>query len=209
MSRKVLPVWLGLALVLVAGVTHAEEGRVVGGMTPLAEEFLAQSIALTGKCRGVLVRECRVGVPGSEVTPAAIRLMDRICNRAVRAFDTFIAENKLGRAHSRPLTWSMSLLPDGSCFRCLNDMKYRFAHRYVQRNLWGYTGLYQRYTFIINEICEGGAPNPIWRRAWVHELFHALSMHSGVFDAHADNDADRVRTDERLAAKFERAVLGQ
>lgn len=92
---------LCLALMLLAGFAHATQDRVSGIMMPLPQELLRKPIALSGKCQGVVVREWRVGVRGSQVTPAAIRLMDSICKRDVETFDTFIERYQFARRTRR------------------------------------------------------------------------------------------------------------
>lgn len=191
------------------GAAEEREPPSARVMTPLPEEQLPKAIWLSGKCSGIAIREWVVTNNGSVRKPAAIRYMDRLCNQAVGAFGAFAAERKLVPAHSEQFNWRISLLPDGDCYRCLNDLKYRFAYRAVQRPVWGYTGLYERYSFLLNEIYVVGVPDRMWRRVWVHELFHALSMHYGIFWAHADDNEERARIDERYAREFVDVVLSK
>lgn len=198
---------LGFAASLVTGAARAELGADSFTMTPLPEELLSKPITLSDACDGVVVREWREGGAGTEASPAAVRVMDRLCTHAVAVFDGFIERHGLERAHSLPFRWSVSVLPDEDCHRCLNDLTYRFSTRFAQIEVWGYTSLDDRFIFILNQVLVSGRPGPLWQRVWVHELFHALSMHYGIFASHAETDAKRVKIDERFAKKFETAVL--
>ncbi|MBE7483093.1 MAG: hypothetical protein HS104_24360 [Polyangiaceae bacterium] len=200
---------VALAATLITGVARAELGAKSFTMTPLAEEMLSEPITLSDKCDGVVVREWREGGPGTEATPAAIRVIDKLCNRALGAFEGFIDRHGLARVHSQPFTWSVSVIPDEDCYRCLNDMTYRFSRRSAQVEVWGYTSLNHRFIFILNQVQVNGKPGLLWQKVWVHELFHALSMHYGIFESHAGTDAKRVKIDERYAKKFEVDVLGK
>ena len=208
---KVLPLMsaVGLSATLVAGAARAEMGAGSFTMTPLADEMLSKPITLSDKCDGVVVREWRETDPGTEATPAAIRVMDRLCNRALGAFERFTDRHGLERVHSLPFSWSVSVLPDEDCYRCLNDLTYRFSTRFAQIEVWGYTSLTHRFIFVLNQVQVNGKPGLLWQKVWVHELFHALSMYYGIFESHAGTAAKRVKIDERYAKKFEVEVLGK
>lgn len=60
-------------------------------------------------------------------------------------------------------------------------MAYRFSTRPAQLEVWGCTSLTHRFIFIFNQVQENGKPGLLGRKVWVHELFHALSMHYGIF----------------------------
>ena len=200
---------VALAATLVTGAARAEMGAESFTMTPLADEMLLNPITLSDKCEGVVVREWREGEPGTEATRAAIRVMDRLCNRALGAFERFTDRHGLERVHSLPFSWSVSVIPDGDCYRCLNDLTYRVSSRSEQIEVWGYTSLTHRFIFILNQVQVNGKPGVLWQKIWVHELFHALSMYYGIFESHAGTDAKRVKIDERYAKKFEVEVLGK
>lgn len=191
------------------GGVRAETGPESFTMTPLADEMLSQPVTLSGTCDGVVVREWREGDPGTERTPAAIRVMDRLCNRALGAFEGFIDRHGLERVHSLPFSWSVAVIPDEDCYRCLNDLTYRFSTRSAQIDVWGYTSLTHRFIFILNQVQVSGKPSLLWQKVWVHKLFHALSKHYGIFESHAGTDAKRAKVDERYAKKFEVDVLGK
>jgi hypothetical protein len=165
----------------------AEDGRVAGHMRPLPAELLAQPLKLD--C-GLTVMEWRGAVPNTDRAA-------RLCRLATRNFLPFIASKGLEREHGRAFEWKAALLPDGTCYRCLNDERWRFSRRAARGNLTGYTSFTNRYSFLLADPSHGEFDVTL-----VHELFHAQSFFYGLFDRHADNDEDRVRIDERLAAEF-------
>lgn len=191
---------LGL-LVALPVPAHADE-PTTGPMTPLPSELLPKPIRLTGGCSGVVIREWRDGEPSKK----AIRLLDVLCRGAVAAFAGFAEQQGWKPDRVGRLSWSVALLPNGHCHRCLNDLEGRFAERAGMGDLVGYTNRNDDYVFITSEILDtNGKPKAIWVESWVHELWHAMSQSSGVYYQHlwADEDAD-----EKLAQKFVRHVLG-
>lgn len=188
----------------------ADEAQVVGHMTPLPSEELASPIILSGRCSAVVVREWEVDGPGSARTPAAIRLLDRLCNRAVKAFPKFVERQGLEAKVTRHprFSWNVALIPDGYGYRRMNDRKFRFLDRMPPGDLWAYTARDPRYVFLTNQVFERGArPRHIWEVSWVHELFHAMSMNAGIFDSHSSSDLEKAWIDEEYAERFQREVF--
>lgn len=192
-----------LAVGYLVGLTipaHADE-RQTGPMTPLASELLAKPVRLTGSCSGVVVREWH-----GDRSMKAVKLLDVVCRGAVAAFGGFAEEQGLKPVRAEKLGWSVALLPNGHCSRCMNDLAGRFAERAGMGDLVGYTARRDHYVFITSEIFDvDGKPKPIWVESWVHELWHALSQSSGVFYREHWGDED---IDEQYAQKFVRHVLG-
>jgi hypothetical protein len=89
------------------------------------------------------------------------------------------------------------LLPDSEQYRGLNDTSYRFYDRQYQDPVWAYTSYDYNYIFIVNDT-ELSNFNTIF----THEIFHALSMSSGIFDSHPGDKYAKYATDEYLAIKF-------
>lgn len=186
-------------LVGLAIPAHADE-RQTGPMTPLASELLAKPIRLTGSCSGVVIREWH-----GDRSKKAIKLLDILCRGAVAAFPGFLQEQGLKPVRPEKLSWNVALLPDGHCYRCLNDREHRFAARTLLGDLWGYTNRADQYVFLTNEIFDySGTPKPIWVESVVHELWHAMSQSSGVY---YQNWGDE-EIDEQYARKFVGYVLG-
>lgn len=160
-------------------------------MKPFTNELLNKPISLP--C-GVTIREWR---GQSKPSPEAIKMMDSLCTKALNNFKPFIESQGLRSPRSGSLSWNWSIVPDGHCYRCLNDTKFRFAERFVRDELWGYTGRDQRYTFTISTV-----KRPIFKKVFTHEMFHAMSMYYGLYDQHSQDDYVKTETDEQLAEKF-------
>lgn len=182
-------------------------------MTPLPEELLAQPITLTRGCAKVVVREWVVDGPGSDRTERAIAHMDRVCNLAVDAFPRFIKRAHLAwRVKNKaPFEWNVSVIRRGRCHRCMNDYVDRFRNRFPSPSgattFAAYTTRDERFSFVDNDISfPEGRHTTWWVTVWVHELFHAMSMHSGIFDSHSRSDVEKVRKDEVYARRFQREL---
>ena len=181
-----------LALMLVAGGALADGRPLIHGhMKPLQSELLAQPIKLQD-CPGLTIREWRGGRSSD-----AIRHLNQICKRAIAEFPKFIAMKGLKKLNDEPFEYSISLIPNSKNYRSMNDVRYRFANRFVKGLLWAYTSRDKKYIFMVNTIHIPEIP-----MIFSHELFHALSMHYGIFDSHALFDKDKVRIDEGLADEF-------
>jgi hypothetical protein len=193
--RRITAALFGVALVALAALAltwppsgaQAAGGRVRGHMKPLVTELLSRPIEL--EC-GVIVNEWR-GYPRDEAK------IQRLCRLATEEFFPFIDRKGIRPDHRREFRWSAALLPNGECYRCLNDEQWRFAKRAAHGNLTGYTSFTNRYSFLL-----GNTRHREFDVTLVHELFHAQSYYYGLFDRHADDDDERVRLDEQLAVEF-------
>ena len=183
--RAVPAILSGIALMVASAVASAEP------MTPLPSEYLDQPIHLT--C-GLVIREWH---GASRPSSAAVAKMDRLCADATLRFRPFLEKHGLGPRATGPFDWSEALIPDGYCHRCLNDTRWRFERRFVHGDVWGYTGIFEQYSFVVSDTLL-----PIFPLVFVHELFHAMSMFYGVFEAHPGSDWDKVEADEQLARAF-------
>lgn len=174
-----------LAIVLVAGVATADQ-KMVGHMAPFPKEKLANPVTLD--C-GATVQEAR----GINLDYAHLNAM---CTHAYSNFFKYIDAKGLKYNHRAPFRWSLSFLPEDNCYRCLNDEKYRFKHRFVKGRLIGYTDKDHRYAFMSN------IRDQEFNDTFVHELFHSMSMYYGVYSNHPGNNAQKTAADEKLAVEF-------
>lgn len=174
-----------LAIVLVASTAFADT-RVVGHPTPLPEELLENPVTLN--C-GATVRE----VDGPTPNYANLNSM---CTHAHSNFFKFIEAKGLRTQHRRAFTWNLSFIPESASYRDLNDERYRFHNRFIRGRVIGYTSRNHRYAFMSSRI------DSEYNVTFVHELFHSMSMHYGVYDNHPGTWAEKTATDERLAVEF-------
>lgn len=166
--------------------------KIVGHMDPFPYERLAAPIALAD-CPGYTIYEWR----GTKPSQKYIDRLNGICNRAMREFWPFIAAKGLKPLNDEPFKYSMALLPDTKTYRGMNDIKYRFAYRYIKDEVWAYTSRDMHWMWMVSSIDIKEIP-----QIFSHETFHAMSVHYGLFDAHANTVAERVRIDEELAQEF-------
>ena len=179
-----------LSLILSQGLATAD-AKIIGHMIPLDQELLDQSLTIPN-CSGLIIREWR-----GEFDNTDLDKLGEICKLTQDSFHSFLAQNRLEPQHDRPFNWSISIIPDGQCYRCMNDVKYRFRYRFVPQEVWGYTGRNERYTFTVNNI-----QMTLYKTIFTHELFHAMSMHYGIFDSHDDDNKEKLIKDEALARAF-------
>lgn len=173
------------AALLVSGVARAD-ARVVGHMPPFPEEMLDPPVTLT--C-GATVREARSFTPD-------YRRLNRLCTRATTHFFPFIERKGLEVTHREPFAWGISFLPERTCYRCLNDEAYRFRYRQAKGAVIGYTDKNSEYFFMTTIVDRE------FSVTFVHELFHALSMFYGIYDAHPGSWESKAAADEKLAVEF-------
>jgi hypothetical protein len=185
------------ALILLGAPTARAEEPIEGHMEPLASELLAQPVALG--C-GAVIREWR----GSAVDAAVIQNLEDLCARSLVAFRPFLARHGLAVVKNHPFTFQVSLIPDEHGYRGLNDRTYRFRDRPGSEDVWGYTSYASAYFFMLSD-----PQHPAFARTFVHELFHALSWHHGVFAAHAGAYAQKLAQDEALARLFADEILSK
>jgi hypothetical protein len=173
------------AIILTASTALADQ-RILGHMTPLPNEFLADPVTLD--C-GITVQEAR------GITLDYPRL-NSLCTHAYANFFKFIDAKGLKTSHRASFKWNASFLPEKPCYRCLNDEAYRFKYRHVHGNLIGYTDKDVGYAFM------SSVRDAQFNTTFVHELFHSMSMYYGVYDNHPGNWAAKTAADEVLAQDF-------
>ena len=137
------------------------EIKTPGHMEPFPEDKLSKPIYLTDRCSNVSIEEW------SNKSKPDIKKLSKLCNVAVNNFEK---QGKLFR-------WQLSFLPDGYCYRCLNDIEYRFIERSSRHYIDAYTTQTYRYSFLPNDL-----KNKKFDLYFIHELYHALSMFYGIYD---------------------------
>jgi len=135
-------------------------------MQPLASERLNNPIELD--C-GIFIKEWRGGKKD-------IKLVNKLCSKSLDYYPAFLKKHNLKRKHTWIFRFSMALVPDGRCSRCMNDLDDRFVERPQQSILIGYTSANQRWTYLI-----GDTYHPEFKVTFVHELFHALNVFYGLW----------------------------
>ena len=182
-----------ILIALSIGVPAVADSKVVGHMTPLPAERLDNPITLPD-CPGLVIQEWR----GSTPTPIERIRLNALCKLAMENFEPFLQKHNLNKRHNRSFAWGGSIIPDGKCYRCMNDTKYRFAQRSLKQELYGYTGKWERWLFTVNNTNSN-----YYRTIFTHELWHALSMHYGVYDNHhPTSNHQRTMIDEEYAKAF-------
>ena len=177
----------------------AGDHKTIGPMYALPKEQLAQPIELT--C-GAIIQEFRISTSQTKSVNHRISVarLNRICTHVQSNFFIFIEARGLKTNHERPFVWNISFLPEASCYRCLNDERYRFYHRFViGRVLIGYTDYESDYMFVISNMGD-----PFFDGVFAHELFHSFSMFYGVYDNHPGSVEEKTATDEVLVEEFTR-----
>jgi len=165
------------------------ERGIVGPMAALPEELLKEPIHLT--C-GAVIREMRGG------NTINLEVLNRICSEAKSSFEPFLAAQGIAVQQASPFAWNLSFLPSGDCYRCLNDERYRFRHRVVlDRNLIGYTDVAERTIFLTSDAWDAA-----FRLVFVHELFHAFSIHYRLLADSPGTWQERYVAEEVLAGDF-------
>jgi hypothetical protein len=158
-------------------------------MAPLPEERLREPIPLA--C-GAVIREIRGG------NSINLDVLNRICSEVSSSFLPFLEAQGIEPRVSTPFAWDLSFLPSGDCYRCLNDERYRFRHRVVlDRDLIGYTDVSERTIFLTSDAWDAA-----FRLVFVHELFHAFSMHYRLFADRSLPWQERYVAEEALAGDF-------
>lgn len=154
--------------------------KVIGHISPFFEELLIQPIDL--EC-GAVIREWQ-----GQYSQDDIKKLNNLCTYAKNSFWEFVEENSLNVEKNKPFHYNLSLLIDGHGYRQLNDLQWRFSFR--SNEVWGYTSKDLRYSFILSDL-----DNRNFNKTFIHELFHALSIHYGLYK--------NPSSDEKLARKFE------
>lgn len=160
--------------------------RVVGHPTPFQNELLRNPVML--EC-GVTIREVR----GGSLNYAQLNSM---CTHAYSNFFRYIEARGLRVNHHDSFSWNISFLPEGICYRCLNDEKYRFNNRFIGGKVIGYTSRNDQYAFITS------TQDSEFNVTFIHEMFHSMSMFYGVYDNHYGSWTCKTEADEILAVEF-------
>lgn len=203
--------WYGafIAVLVCSSVAQADV-RIRGQMRPLPHELLEQPINLNKHCVNVQVVEWR-GTSGRRKTTApsqaAKKVINSSCNLALSKMSSFIRMK--GLVATKPVKIKLALMPasvrfEGTSYRNLNDLNYRFYYRARQdvRYVWGYTHE-NGYIFLRNDVLQPNkTANPQFVFTLIHEMWHAFSLQAGIFNQLADNENDRYEADERMAEDF-------
>lgn|GEM_PF-3223162 len=199
-----------------ARVPSAERDGGNTQMRPLPSELLAEPIDLP-ECPGIRIIEWRVTAGHTASTrpsAAAIRIIDRVCDAARRGFDDFVTRQGIPTTRRSPLHADVCLLPadarSGEDYRNLNDVTWRFRSRTFAHEgsalprVWGYHQRSTQTVYVRNDVFnEDGTPNRGFETVFAHEMFHALSYGSGLYERHAgDKDAE----EEAMARRFTRGL---
>lgn len=177
-----------LLAIFIASTASADE-LIVGHMKPLPEELLDKPVRICG----VSIREVR----GATFSSEKVDELKARCAHAEQNFFRFAEYKGLELKHKQPFEWSFSFLPEASCYRCLNDTSHRFKERFVSGNVIGYTDKDRKYSWMLSAHWDRE-----FNTTFVHELFHALSMHYGVYDSHPGTLEQKTEVDEALAQEF-------
>lgn len=155
-------------------------------MTPFFEEILLQPVEL--KC-GAVVMEWQ-----GKHSDQDVDRLNYLCSYAEKKFWEFIKNKGFDIKRNRDFHFQVSLLADGTGYRQLNDLRYRFQNRFGARGkeVWGYVYRDTHYLFVFNDVDAWNFDD-----IFIHELFHALSIYYGLFDSHSN------KVDEQLALEFE------
>ena len=195
-----------------ARVASAERDGGNTQMRPLPSELLAEPIALP-ECPGIRIIEWRA-TPGhaasTRPSAAAIGVIDRVCDAARRGFDAFVTRQGIATTRLAALHADVCLLPadarSGEDYRNLNDVTWRFRSRTFAHEgsalprVWGYHQRSTQTVYVRNDVFnEDGTPNRRFETVLAHEIFHALSYGSGLYERRAgDKDAEEEATARRF-----------
>lgn len=171
-------------------ICAAADEKIIGHMDSLDGELLSKQISLVG-C-GLTIYEWR----GSKPSKQNIAKLNAVCKRAIQAFIPFVKSHGYKPQSNKQFAFSVALLPFNKFYRSLNDTKYRFIYRPQKANLLGYTSKNISWIFMIGDMREETA------MVLSHEIFHAMSMHYGIYETH-NADINRCgEKDEELADEF-------
>jgi hypothetical protein len=172
--------------ILFISTSALADQRIEGHMTPLPNELLDNPVTLD--C-GITVQEVRGNVNFNKI--------NSMCTYAYTKFWKFITKRGIETNGREGFFWNISFIPEGSCYRCLNDDEFRFKYRNVKGPLVGYTDRDQRYAFMLSNSNDAE-----FNVTFVHELFHSMSMYYGIYDNHPGNWSEKTLADEILAEEF-------
>lgn len=178
-----------LAIILVSTIALADQ-KIVGHMAPLPTELLDNPIALD--C-GATIREAK----GILLTKKLLIKLNTMCNTAHMNFFTYAEVRHLEITNGDHFEWYLSFLPEATCYRCLNDEAYRMNGRMVKGS--DVTGFIQHdisYSFITT------TQDDEFSATYLHELFHAMSYHYGVWGSLEGSFEEKVQKEEKMAEEF-------
>lgn len=162
-------------------------------MTPFTEERLSSTIEL----------DCSVTiVENKDERKLPLKRMNDWCVKAVSRFPDFLKTKQIKINTSKPFHWVLSFLPESNCYRCLNDLRYRFHERQHQGDVIGYTDKNSQYSFVFDD-----ASDKEFKPTVIHELFHAQSMFYGLYDSHSEDYGEKAQKDEVLADEFTNWIM--
>jgi len=179
------------SLIILLAITFSSialaDSKVLGHLAPLPHEVMGSPVRLD--C-GATITEMRGGNPD-------VRKLNALCNQAAQGFKAFVEHRGYKLAHNMEFEWSISFIPYGKCYRCLNDTEHRFYTRTVDSPVWGITDQTHRYMFVLSD-----KRSREFTVTFVHELFHSMSMHYGVYNSHPGGYGEKSQADEVLAEDF-------
>jgi hypothetical protein len=185
---KFLNIISTVAMIASIAATALADQPVKGHPKPLPEEMLVEPIHLN--C-GATIYEWR-GSYGRDIGK-----LNALCDMTHQKFMEFVRMKGLKIKTFKRFTFPISLLSEGEHYRDLNDLRYRFNVRATngQGKVWGWTSKTEMWSFMLGE-----TSSIEFDITFVHELFHCMSMHYGIFEQHPAGR--RPEYDERLAREF-------
>lgn len=180
-------------------------------MLPLQSERLIKSVSLKN-CGFVDVVEWKksFGKDNTGVNELSTLLMSHICWTVKKNISAFIESKKLGTV---PNSWNkieVSLLPwnpdkDGTSYRNLNDINYRFYDRNCRgcsTYVYGLTNTDDQFIYLMNSsLDERNKANITFVKTFAHEMFHAML-------AQVDNvKLLSYSEEENVAKEFEELII--
>lgn len=213
---------IATVIFLFSSSVQADDGKVYGHMDPLSNELLPISIKLPD-CPGVEIIEWRpTPTQENQTSPTEknIKLVNAVCKAGISNFFKFVKANHLKfKNNEYEFNITVCIMPAklgfyGEGYRNLNDHHFRFKNRERRyesdgsiMGVWGYTRYEPLSFFVRNDVLnKHGNLSSGFATTFVHELFHTLSYHYGVYDLLSNNRSVRDNKEEQLAIKYENYV---
>jgi len=155
----------------------ANQTKTRGPMDPQPNEKLAVPINLSERCSKVIIVEWQ----HANNKEQSIKDLNAICNDAVKKFVDFVKSAGYSCSLDKKLIQNVSLLNFDSNYRSLNDSEFRFYYRTKNYSggsvipIYGYQQPSISHIYIFNEIRKNEKINPLFKKKFAHELFHAMS----------------------------------